>query len=95
MKIAPTSVENLSATAQSGSKEKTKQTSTTTAPSAPAPSVDDLTQSSLHAAQQALQDEPQSDVDMESVSQMQADIAEGRFTVNNDELAASMLSFFN
>lgn len=94
MKIAPTSVENLSATAQSGSKKKTQQTSTTT-PSAPAPSVDELTQSSLNAAHQTLQAEPQSDVDMESVSQMQAAIAEGRFTVNNDELAASMLSFFN
>lgn len=94
MKIAPMSVENLSAPAQSGSKDKTRQ-SNATATRASAPSVDDITQDTLSAAQQALQDAPESDVDMDSVSQMQAAIANGSFTVNNDELAASMLSFFN
>ncbi|WP_247904366.1 flagellar biosynthesis anti-sigma factor FlgM [Scandinavium goeteborgense] len=94
MKIAPMSVENMAAATQSGSGTKSKKNNDV-ATVAPQQSADELTQSSLHSAQVALNNDPQDDVDMDSVTQMQAALANGSFTVDNDELAASMLSFFN
>lgn len=94
MKIAPMSVENMAAATQSGSGTKSKQNNEV-ATVAPTQSTDELTQSTLHSAQVALNNDSLDEVDYDSVSQMQAAIANGSFTVDNDELAASMLSFFN
>ncbi|WP_435954679.1 flagellar biosynthesis anti-sigma factor FlgM [Dryocola sp. BD626] len=61
---------------------------------APAQSADDITQNGLQTAQLTLNNDSQGDVDYDRVAQMQAVLAAGTMSVDTDELASSMLSFF-
>ncbi|HFZ8994040.1 TPA: flagellar biosynthesis anti-sigma factor FlgM [Citrobacter freundii] len=58
-------------------------------------SADDITQAGLQSAQQTLNNDAQDDdIDYDKVAQMQAALAAGDLQVNNDDLAADMLSYF-
>ena len=59
-----------------------------------AQSADDIIQDGLQTAQLTLSNDVQSDVDYDKVAQMQAALAAGTLTVDTDELASSMLSFY-
>ena len=65
-------------------------------PVAPAPScADDITQQGLQAAQRSLTEASASDIDAESVGQMQALLASPQFSIDADALASAMLDFFS
>lgn len=61
--------------------------------SAPLPCADDITQQGLQEAQRSLTND--ADVDAEKISRMQTLLADSSFAVDTDELASSMLQFFN
>lgn len=60
----------------------------------PTDTADDVTQQGLETAQRSLNAQPADAVDTDRVAQMQALIASGEFTLDTDQIAASMLSFF-
>ncbi|WP_253379854.1 flagellar biosynthesis anti-sigma factor FlgM [unidentified bacterial endosymbiont] len=94
MKITPTFSGNRPTPATSGSGNSTKNSTPARTASASTLSADDITQAGLQTAQQTLNEESQDDVDYDKVAQMQAALAEGTLSVDNDALASDMLRFF-
>lgn len=90
MKITPTMPGNRPTTATAGSSQARKSTAATTTTL----SADDITQAGLQSAQQTLNDQQESDIDSDKVSQMQAMLASGSLQVDTEQLASDMLSFF-
>lgn len=94
MKITPAIPGGRTAATQ-GTESVSKKTAPNSTTSPTSLSADDITQAGLQSAQQTLNSESQdSDVDYDKVAQMQAALAAGDLQVNNDELAATMLSYF-
>lgn len=94
MKITPAIPGGRTAATQ-GTESASKKMIPTTTTSSTSLSADDITQAGLQSAQQTLNSENQdSDVDYDKVAQMQAALAAGNLQVNNDDLAADMLSYF-
>ncbi|POT58756.1 flagellar biosynthesis anti-sigma factor FlgM [Citrobacter amalonaticus] len=95
MKITATMSGNSPAPTASGTNSSnSKSTTSTRAASTPTFSADDITQAGLQSAQQALNDDNQSDIDNDKVARMQAALAAGDLQMDNDQLAGDMLSFF-
>ena len=90
MKITPTMPGNRPTTATAGSSQARKSTAATTTTL----SADDITPAGLQSAQQTLNDQQESDIDSDKVSQMQAMLASGSLQVDTEQLASDMLSFF-
>lgn len=61
---------------------------------APGQSPEDITQNGLQTAQITLNNDAMGDVDYDRVAQMQVLLAAGTITVDTNELAFSMLNFF-
>lgn len=94
MKITPAISGGRTASTQAAENKDKKMPANNTA-SSTSLSADDITQAGLQSAQQTLNSESQdSDVDYDKVAQMQAMLAAGDLQVNNDDLAADMLSYF-
>ncbi|MCT4704612.1 flagellar biosynthesis anti-sigma factor FlgM [Enterobacteriaceae bacterium H16N7] len=93
MKITPTPLPNRAGNTQAQNKPA-KTPKPVPEKLTPAPNGEDITQSGMQSAQLALENDADGDIDEDKVAQMQALLASGDLTVNTDELAASMLNFF-